>query len=93
MFFYLVFVQNKRLAAIFALIAVTVAFFFNIVLIGLTANIIQLDQNFGLTNNKQYQLLSAILAIALFIFTLCIAFFIMFTIVFFSSSTRRWTKY
>ncbi len=93
MFFYLVYVQNKRLAAIFALIAVTIAFFVNIVLIGLSANTVQLDQNFGITDTKQHQLLIAILSLALFIFTLCIAFFFMYAIVFFSSAARRPPKY
>jgi len=96
MFFYLVFVRNKRIAATFALIAVTLALLFTIVLVGLTANAIQVYQypHNGLSlNTVQYQLIIAILSIALFIITHCILFFIMYISVFFSSSTRRPTIY
>jgi len=96
MFFYLVFVRNKRIAATFALIAVTLAFFFTIVLIGLTANAIQIYQNpdfyIGL-ESTQYKLIIAILSIAAFILTQCIIFFIMYISVFFSSSTRQSTTF
>jgi hypothetical protein len=95
MFFYLVFVNHKRIAATFALIAVTLAFFFAIVLVGLTANGIQVDNAVGgsLLDPTTYQLISAILALALFIMALCIAFFIIYICVYFSSSTCRPTKY
>jgi hypothetical protein len=96
MFFYLVFVRNKRIAATFALIAVTLAFFFAIVLIGLTGNAIQIYQNPAFSTGletTQYKLIIAILSIAAFILTQCIVFFIMYITVFFSSSTRRSTTY
>ncbi len=88
--------RNKRIAATFALIAVTLAFFFAIVLIGLTANAVQLDQYPGkdsILQRNQYKLIIAILSLAAFIVTLCLSFFLMYLSVFFSSSTRRPTKY
>ncbi|CAF1018498.1 unnamed protein product [Adineta ricciae] len=78
-------VRNKRVAATFALIAVTLAFFFTIILVGLTANSIQRDQDLY---DMQRRLIIAILSIALFILTQCLIFFLMYISVFFSSATR-----
>jgi hypothetical protein len=84
------------MAATFALIPVTLAFFFTIVLVGLTANSIQIDHYSIYTQHldrTQYKLLIAILSIALFIITLCLTFFIMYISIFFSLFTRQSTKY
>jgi hypothetical protein len=91
----LVLVRNKRIAATFALLAVILAFFFSIVLVGLSANAVQLDQYFGdsILNRNQYKLMIAILSLAAFNITLCLAFFIMYITVFFSSPTRPSLKY
>lgn len=88
--------RNKRIAATFALLAVTLAFFFTIVLIGLAGNSIQ--NNFYMTNSTdadkvQNKILIAILSIASVIMILCITFFIIYIRVFFSSSTRQSNKY
>jgi uncharacterized BrkB/YihY/UPF0761 family membrane protein len=87
--------RNKRIAATFALLAVTLAFFFTIVLIGLMGNAIQ--NNLYITDltdadKIQNKLLIAILSIALFIMTLCTIFFIMYIRVFFSSSARQLSR-
>jgi hypothetical protein len=83
--------RNKRVAATFALLAVTLAFFFTIVLIGLSGNSIQ-NYLYITTHTDaekiQNRLLIAILSIALFIMMLCITFFITYIRVFFSSRTR-----
>jgi ABC-type Fe3+ transport system permease subunit len=87
-----VFVRNKRIAAKFALLAVTLAFCFLIVLIGLIGNAIQNNQYMSDrtdADNVQNKLLIAIISIAIFILILCIIFFIMFIRVFFSPSTRQ----
>lgn len=94
--FYLVFVKDRRVAATLALIAVTIAFFFTIVLIGLTANAVQIHQYplyNGDLDSTQYKLVISILSLAAFILTLCITYFIMYISVFFSSDTRRPAKY
>ncbi len=82
----LVFVRNKRIAATIALFAVILAFFFSIVLVGLSANAVQLDQYYGdsILDRTQYKLMSAIIALSAFNVTLCIAFFIIYLTVFFS---------
>lgn len=92
--FNLVFVRNKRIAATFALIAVGLAFLFDIVLIGLTANGIQM-YNFGSLNlqNIQSKLIIAELSLAAFDLILYIIFFIIYISVFFSSHTRQPTKF
>ena len=94
-FFILVFVRNKRVAATFALLATTLAFFFSIVLVGLTANAIQIDQHLsGSTlETRQYKLIIAILSLAATNILFCLLFFVMYICVFFSSSTRQAFKY
>lgn len=87
--------RNKRVAATFALIAVALAFLFTITLVGLIGNWVQ--NNRSITNRTdteeiQYRLLIGILAIGLFIMILCMIFFLMYIEVFFSSSTRQWTR-
>ena len=92
----LVFVRNKRAAATVALIATILAFLFSIVLVGLTANAIQINQYdaYGLlVETKQYKLLIAILSLAAWNVTLCLVFFAMYISIFLSSSTRRTVKY
>ncbi|CAF0790898.1 unnamed protein product [Adineta steineri] len=94
--FMIIFVQNKRIAATFALIAVTFAFFFTIVLVGLTANSIQIYKHSNVAHpldRRQYKLIIAILSIGLFLMTNCIIFFLLYIRVFFSSLTRRSTTY
>ncbi|UJR16101.1 hypothetical protein I4U23_003013 [Adineta vaga] len=86
----IIFTRNKRIAATFALIAVTLAFFFTIVLIGLSANSVQRNQDLY---PIQYKLIIAILSIALFILTQCIIFFMIYISVFFSSETRISSDY
>jgi uncharacterized BrkB/YihY/UPF0761 family membrane protein len=86
--------RNKRIAATFALLAVILAFFFIIVLVGLIGNAVQ--NNLYTTNltdaeKTQDKLLIAILSIALFMMVLCIIFFIMYVRVFFSPLTRQST--
>ena len=88
--------RNKRAAFVFALSAVILAFFFTIVLVGLTGNSIQLNSRpvTKRTNAEetQYKLLIAILAMALFVMILYMIFFIIYIRVFVSLSTRRSTK-
>jgi len=84
--------RNKRIAATFALLAVTLAFFFTIVLVGLIGNTVH--NNLYITNrtdaeDTQNKLLIAILSIGLFMMILSIIFFIMYVQVFFSARTRQ----
>jgi len=84
--------RNKRIAATFALLAVTLAFFFTIVLVGLIGNAVH--NNLYITNrtdaeDTQNKLLIAILSIGLFMMILCVIFFIMYVQVFFSARTRQ----
>ncbi|CAF1078390.1 unnamed protein product [Rotaria sordida] len=90
----IIFMSNKRIAATFALLAVILAFFFTIVLIGLAGNSVQ--NNLSKTERTsaeevQHKLLIAILSIALFIMILCIIFFAMYIKVLLSSSVRKIT--
>ncbi|CAF1076850.1 unnamed protein product [Rotaria sordida] len=90
----IIFMGNKRIAATFALLAVILAFFFTIVLIGLAGNSVQ--NNLSKTERTsaeevQHKLLIAILSIALFIMILCIIFFAMYIKVLLSSSVRKIT--
>ncbi|CAF2885350.1 unnamed protein product [Rotaria sp. Silwood2] len=90
----IIFSRNKRVSATFALLAVILAFFFTIVLVGLAGNSVQNNlSKTERTNVEQIQdkLLIAILSIALLIITLCMTFFTMYTKVLFSSSTHKIT--
>lgn len=78
-------VRNKRIAATFALIAVGLAFLFTIVLVGLTANALQLNANLY---TQQHRLVIAILSIALFILTQCLAYMFIYAGVFVSFAAR-----
>lgn len=83
--------RNKRITATFALVAVTLAFLFLIVLIGLIGNAIQnnLYANDRTDADKiQNRLLIAILSIASALIIFCIMFFIIYMRVYFSSSIR-----
>jgi Na+/alanine symporter len=84
--------RNKRVAATFALLAVTFALFFTIVLVGLIGNAVQKNMHMTdltETEKTQYKLLITILAIASFNMIYCMLFFVMYIRVFFSSSTRQ----
>lgn len=86
-----VFLRNKRITATFALVAVTLAFLFLIVLIGLIGNAIQnnLYANDRTDADKiQNRLLIAILAIACALMLFSIVFFILYIRVYFSSTIR-----
>ena len=90
------FMKNKRQASTSALIAVTLAFFLMIVLVGLTGNTVQ--TNLYLTNvtdadKIQHKLLIAMLSVGSFVVVLCIIFFLLFSRVFFSPSYRQSIKY
>lgn len=88
---HLVFVRNKRIAATFALAAVTLAFFFLIILIGLIGNAIQNNlyaNDRTDVDNIQNKLLIAIISIATVPAIFCMIFFLLYIRVFFSSSTR-----
>ncbi|CAF0912815.1 unnamed protein product [Rotaria sp. Silwood1] len=88
----IIFIQNKRVAATSALLAVTLAFLFTIVLVGLAGNSVQ--NNLSKTDRTnvekvQDKLLIAILSLAVLVMILCMIFFIMYTKVLFSSSTQK----
>ena len=91
-----VFLQNKRQASTAALVAVTLAFFLMVVLVGLTGNTVQ--TNFYLTNVSdadkiQQKLVIAMLSVGSFVVVLCIIFFLLYSRVFFSPSYHQSIKY
>ena len=91
----LAFSRNKRSAATFALIAVTLAFCFMIVLIGLIGNAIQNNLYVNSTvdaDKVQNKLLIAMISISAAIVLLCMIFFAMFISVCFSPATRPSNK-
>lgn len=93
--FVAVFLRSKRVAATFALLAVTLAFLFMIVLVGLIGNTVQtyirLTEPVD-TDPTQFKLLIAILSIGAFVIVLCMIFFLMYGRVFFARSARRLLK-
>ena len=95
-------VNDKRVAATFALIATIIGFILSIVLLAFTANTIQLypavsdetpEALLTPINTKQRKLIIAMLALSIFNLVLCFSFFIIYNIVYFSPFTRRPTKY
>ena len=93
---FVAFARNKRVAATFALFAVTLALLLAIVLVGLVANALQNSISLpGRSDEDKLQdkLIIAILTTGSFIVLLCIAFVILYIRTFFSPYTRPTLRY